>query len=90
MEVTRPARFIAGVVGVLACLVGALIADIGFTDTAMTNGTAGLLYWVPSVLIGVAAVYQLPLSSRRLRLIAYVSMLVLPSLVLARWLSHFV
>ena len=90
IEITQPARFIAGVGGVLACWAGSLIADIGFTDTTIRNGTAGLFYWVPSVLIGVVAVHQLPLSSRRLRLIAYVSMLMLPGFVLARWLSHFV
>ena len=71
---------------VAVCWAGALIADIGFTDTAVSKGVVGLVFWIPATVIGVLGIRQLHTRSAMVRAGLYLLALSVPTFVLARWI----
>ncbi|MGC2241305.1 MAG: hypothetical protein WA726_10740 [Acidimicrobiia bacterium] len=80
-------RFAVWVAATLVCGAGALFSEIGFSDIASVGGTLGLLYWIPSVAVGLWGAHQLSDGSSRARWVGGVVSMLLPAYVLIRWLS---
>jgi hypothetical protein len=79
-------RYVGFVMAVLASWVCALFADWAFLDIAIRRGVFGFVFWVPSVILGIAGVMVgLRHLSARTRWVVGAFILALPLWTLVRW-----
>lgn len=80
-------RFAIWLTTTVVCAAGVLFADIGFSDVTHANGAYGLLYWIPSVALGLWGARHLSDGPGRARWVGGAVAMLLPVYVLARWIS---